>query len=230
MSNLRNKIIRLAYTKPELRKSLLPLITKKAADPLTEFLVIDLKDQLSALKVSPKFKKDLDLLEEGERYGIKDFLSSNKKELLKLLDQMKLHPMRKKDLLPLLNKQANYLIVLNDLAKKVVKYGWETDRVSSLGLELFYDVNLDDYSERQVMAEVELNYAEGDYSVKVMLISAYAEENPDFLSQIKGISGVSDFGGDDYQVDFTTKSLPVLDMILKKVSNMIDSNLVPPPQ
>lgn len=100
--SLRNKIIRLAYTKPELRKSLLPLLTKKAADPLTEFLVIDLKDQLSALKVSPKFKKDLDLLEEGERYGIKDFLSSNKKELLKLLDQMKLHPMRKKDLLSMI--------------------------------------------------------------------------------------------------------------------------------
>ena len=102
MSNLRNKVIRLAHSKPELRKSLLPLLTKKAADPLTEFLVIDLQDQLSTLKVSPKFKKDLALLEEGERYGIKDFLSSNKKELLKLLDQMKLHPMRKKDLLSMI--------------------------------------------------------------------------------------------------------------------------------
>lgn len=140
------------------------------------------------------------------------------------------NPELREDLLPLLNKQAGYLLVLKDLAKKVVKYGWETDQVSSLGLELFYDANLDDFHERQVMAEVELNYEEGDYSVKVMLISPYAEENPDFLSQIKGISGVSDFGGDDYQVDFTAKSLPVLDIILKKISNMIDSNLVPPPQ
>ena len=30
MSNLRNKIIRLAHAKPELRKHLLPLVTKKA--------------------------------------------------------------------------------------------------------------------------------------------------------------------------------------------------------
>lgn len=154
-------------------------------------------------------------------------MSNLRNKIIRLAHQK---PELRKHLLPLLNKQAGYLLVLKDLAKKVVKYGWETDQVSSLGLELFYDTNLDDSYQRQVMAEVMLNYEEGDYSVKVLLISPYAEENPDFLSQIKGISGVSDFGGDDYQVDFTVKSLPVLDMILKKISSMIDSNLVPPTQ
>ena len=96
---LRSKLIRLAHSKPELREHLLPLITKKAADPLTEFLVIDFQDQLGSLKISPNFKKGLDLLEKGERYGIKDFLKENKNELHRLVKKMNISPMRKKQIL-----------------------------------------------------------------------------------------------------------------------------------
>ena len=38
MSNLRNKIIRLAHQKPELRKDLLPLLTEKVASPFKDYL------------------------------------------------------------------------------------------------------------------------------------------------------------------------------------------------
>ena len=38
MSNLRNKIIRLAKEKPELRKHLLPLVQKKASDDIIDLI------------------------------------------------------------------------------------------------------------------------------------------------------------------------------------------------
>ena len=45
MSNLRNKIIRLAYAKPELRKDLLPLLKKKEASRAYDIAVRDLIKQ-----------------------------------------------------------------------------------------------------------------------------------------------------------------------------------------
>ena len=96
---LRSKLIRLAHSKPELREHLLPLITKKAADPLTEFLVVDFQDLLGSVKISSKFKKGLYLLEKGERYGIKDFLKDNKNELHRVVKKMKIPFGRKKQIL-----------------------------------------------------------------------------------------------------------------------------------
>ena len=98
--SLRSKIIRLAHAKPELRKDLLPLLTKKAGDDIEEFLVIDMKDQIDngQVKVSASFMKDLEKLVDG--VGDKwDFIGKNRKELFDVINKMSMHPMRKKDII-----------------------------------------------------------------------------------------------------------------------------------
>lgn len=97
--SLRSKIIRLAHSKPELRSHLLPLLTKSASDPLTEFLVIDFQDWDGSSKASPEFKKGLGLLRKGERYGIRDFLRDHKNEMHRLVKKMPMLDARRKQIL-----------------------------------------------------------------------------------------------------------------------------------